>query len=46
MNASLEGMNQKERLHEFFTQYVKPIGRESYDPDGNIRFETIHYREG
>lgn len=41
MNESLEGMNQKERLHEFFTQYVKPTGRLSYDPDGNISFATM-----
>ena len=41
MNESLEGMNQKERLHEFFTHYVHPICREAYDSDGNIGFETM-----
>lgn len=41
MNASLEGMNQKERLHEFFTQYVHPTCRESYDSDGYISFATM-----
>lgn len=41
MNPKLEGMSQKERLHEFFTQYIQPTCKDSYDSDGLISYKTM-----
>ena len=41
MNPKLEGMTQKERLHEFFCQYIRPFSRQIYDADGLLSTETM-----
>ena len=32
---------QKERLHDFFSQYINPTCRDSYDEDGLFSFDTM-----
>ena len=41
MNSKLDGMTQKDRLHEFFCQYIRPYSRQIYDADGLISTATM-----